>query len=1046
MDASSKSEMVLGRHLKLSTGDSYTGVIVPLPALRSCYARLMGPPSEALWAKTQTHFCRVLMLQRLEVFENESWRQVPFKANKPKSLLPVGSCTNSMEIDTSQIYLGWVGDCIDQSDAALIQNAATVAASRGCLTLDDVVYLGISALLCEILGIRAGERVIVSAVDLTTFQALCHDATDDLLNKTTLCQFGWPVCKSLELCPLRLEDWDTIQLHANDVEEQLLQQVALVMPSQVIPLWIGSGVKPIFFKVCKADFKGRGVCAGATRVDAESRGSSIVSPAEPICHTLRWEAIPFVLLERSTEIHVRPLKDPCVHSVREVFDYASAAKESCCTSEYRETNWCMNLRVLPLQHEVEASNLVKTMNCRSAMRPAEFTEDGAEGKCSSTSGKYERENLHHSDMLVSCSSSVSSVLRRPFQCLIHPTLLAVLRDEQKHLVPGLQRMWWNEDLSAVGTDVLFDEDLLTLVVVSLDPHFSSCHSSISTDSVLLFAIPHSGTPLGYIRIPQQLRHLYGWMVSMPVRIKPCLKLPILPQKLVFTPIFCQQHSEMLCREDSDTGVLPMNARDLQTFLQSPSGRQSIVDYLTDLASVEVPWGSTSSESVGRRLIPMILWDGAVLHLRIKVTKADLHSHHNLNSTEQKKFVDSFACGSEGILCETGLQRELAALESELGGLYLLPDDEMTEEDVCGLNAVHFGAQQVACTTQPNAKASNPFGALLKRFTPVDELEMLRNGGYNKMLDDGDSSPSNHQGTEVHCATELSSKTEHHGMRTTHKLPSTAAGGTVSHTNEPTIDLQICVMVSLSAHDDAEGGGAPLVTETGAILKDLFQGTADVPPGSNNLGNSSIREMSAKGIGKNYFVMGASFGKMCREGRIAVAVNSPHCICKPPDDGRALCGPAGRFMLVPFEGAKLPHSLIRSVTQKPTEPLSVPVRSSIGHAGTKGSPLCDMADAETILAMPHMWWLAPPVLLSRKRQSQGISVTSHTTASNSSDLQLLEMLEGCVQIPSEERIDTALCSLCCPQLQAAYANPLALSDFLDVKAFKDSSEKILRAGD
>ena len=59
-------------------------------------------------------------------------------------------------------------------------------------------------------------------------------------------------CASAWIEPVSVDDWEILEIHAAEVETQLLDQIRVLWPGQIFPLWIGQGVC-IFLKTVKIE-------------------------------------------------------------------------------------------------------------------------------------------------------------------------------------------------------------------------------------------------------------------------------------------------------------------------------------------------------------------------------------------------------------------------------------------------------------------------------------------------------------------------------------------------------------------------------------------------------------------------------------------------------------------------------------------------------------------------------------------------------------------------------------------------------------------------
>ncbi|PHJ23313.1 peroxisome biogenesis factor [Cystoisospora suis] len=380
-----------------------TGVRIAPIGIRSCFASPSSRLSGHLFPlkDSNPHFCCVLQIRRrvqqecLSVHSGSTGNCRSHQSPVQTGWLPtlrvfashyphISSAEkgSSCPSGRSTLYVGWVGDFLDISDertleATMSRETAEFHASgvfaRGpaafpnCRELprtpsESVLFLGLSATLCKCYGLRPWEVVDVDFVVLrrlvngspgSSLQLLSdsHHRTESPRQQHTDSGLRM-ISPFVEVRPITPADWDVIELHAECIEEELLLQIAVLMPGVPFPVWVRRGQRPAMLVVVTSPpprgpmqsheheqtEDGKGIdlaCSAASlspasppvcgkghvRVTGEQRSferaerkafSSCredgrirkrTSKSACLCPA---EVAPFILLGRKTELHVRP--------------------------------------------------------------------------------------------------------------------------------------------------------------------------------------------------------------------------------------------------------------------------------------------------------------------------------------------------------------------------------------------------------------------------------------------------------------------------------------------------------------------------------------------------------------------------------------------------------------------------------------------------------------------------------------------------------------------------------------------------------------------
>ncbi|CDJ39033.1 hypothetical protein ETH_00029530 [Eimeria tenella] len=479
----------------------HVGIIVPLPSLQSCFVRLSGPPSASSLWEQQRHFCRVLQLQQL--LPRQQGISPGSQALSAEAEAPARSLAEAAKlVGAPQLYVGWIGAGLGPADAGAVKEAAAEAAAAGS-RLDDVVYIGVASALCSLLGLAKGERVVVAAVDVDQLELQQQQQQQHVKG---------PFMPSVEVAPLSREDWDAVQLHAEALEDQVLQQLAVCTPGRPFPLWVGGSSKPVFLRVCTPQHE-------TQDEDELERGP----PQEPFRGPPGGP--PFILLSQNTELHVRPL-------AQAAFRRGSPSEVVGAEGDKIKRDI---LRVLPMPDELVGES------CMQERSPGPLL-GGSEG-------------LESSRSCCSCCCGKEASRKQPawpYICLLHPLHVKALQQQQQWLLPALRSQQPRKE--AEGTvssrtgraeqqrrlrQSIAAAESLALVFVRGAAAAESLHAGICSwqgGHALLLAAAAAAVPLGCLRLPAFVRRLYGWALSSRVCVESCVQLPTLPSCFLLTPL------------------------------------------------------------------------------------------------------------------------------------------------------------------------------------------------------------------------------------------------------------------------------------------------------------------------------------------------------------------------------------------------------------------------------------------------------------------------------------------------------------------------------
>lgn len=1046
------------QHLYIPAISHHFAIIVPLPSLTSCFIRLSGPPSAAaLWQQRQCHFCRVLQLQKLSqqhqkpLFDIETLQTQPGAAAKSLA-------ESAAAVGTPKVYVGWIGAGLTSADAAAVREAATAAAGAG-VRVEEAVCIGIAAPLCALLDLTKGEIVIAAAVDV-----------GHLEQQQQQLHTGWPYISSLEVAPLGRDDWDAVQLHAEALEEEVLDQVALLMPQQTFPLWIGGNSKPAVLRVC-------------TPKEGDEKSAQFP---------------PFFLLSQNTELHVRPLSQAAFRRgpMPEQSDLwpSGSGKRTECMREI--------LRVLPLREEHNKNGTKpKFQRC---------------GYCNSATGGRAAQGSWQ------------------YVCCLHPAHVTALQQQQQWLLPTLrsgqqlrgpdgppssrthqarlERLHKQRVAAAEAVALVYVRRAPACGAVAVDPSKSWEKDS---SHALLLAVAAADVPLGCVRVPAFVRRLYGWAISSRVAVEPCRQVPTLPNCLLLTPLV----SFPPCLHYKDNGIA-IGARRWLTpgtasrsipirvaaFLLSEEGRRRLREAflgLTDIEEGEAEGDATtpppfsgnsfaelphSAETAGfafRSLLGCAVWDGAIVRLRVPVSLDELdneveyntaEARHKLYQQQEQLGMSTVAEGSGSIggnstphcvrkssvvseqkgsggpqylrLEEQRLGAELRELEAGLVDLYLSSDAEDDKEgedershgsqlleEPCRAQAGRASGtgEQAAADNARQAQKLPDWARLATTCSVVEELSLSSSRG-SLHGNDGDGAPaagsigtggiSNSLLKSQGCSTKTSSTTKVLHIPVDIIVSFNATGKTASEvpSDEPSI-VQRCLSPRFSC-------GLPL------IFSGLRRGH---PP----LGLEVDCGHPA------WVLLGASFRSVIRQGSVALEVTQPVTISigrsSPKEGGANLClplriGSSSSRPDAPLNPNHSNESLSDSAQMQRQDP-SAPAETGTG--------LQLALDARAIEVSQRLWWLMPYSLVAPQASAGALSMNG----ASGMEAQLLQLLQqGCVDVPSAE-LPLGLCS--CEESHSP--SPLGLlfrmscsegpllEDFKGLRAFGEHPAALTRAG-
>ncbi|CDJ64854.1 peroxisome biogenesis factor 1, putative [Eimeria necatrix] len=615
----------------------HVGIIVPLPSLQSCFVRLSGPPSASSLWQQQRHFCRVLQLQQL--LPRQQGISPGSQALSAEAEAPARSLAEAAKlVGAPQLYVGWIGAGLGPADAGAVKEATAEAAAAGT-RLDDVVYIGVATALCSLLGLAKGERVVVAAVDVDQLEQQQQQQQ----------HLKGPFLPSVEVAPLSREDWDAVQLHAEALEDQVLQQLAVCTPGRPFPLWVGGSSKPVFLRVCTPQLE-------TQDEDELERGP----PQKPLRGPLGRP--PFILLSQNTELHVRPL-------AQAAFRRGSPSEVEGVEGDKIKRDI---LRVLPMPDELVEES------CMQERSPGPLL------------GVFEGPESSRSCCSCCCGKDASRKQPAwPYICLLHPLHVKALQQQQQWLLPALRSRQPRKEAEGTVpsrteraqqqrrlTQSIAAAESLALVCVRGAAAAESPHAGIcgwQGGHAMMLAAAAAAVPLGCLRLPAFVRRLYGWALSSRVCVESCVQLPTLPSCLLLTPLVSSSvHLPLRETEERDKHrererhccmgpssnprdaltaaliqteqgrrklletflTLPdKNAADDRTLAAAVAGTAANVGSAASAAAAELRTNSSEATegqeslqlavSAFASLLGLALWDGAVVRLSVDLSKEDI---------------------------------------------------------------------------------------------------------------------------------------------------------------------------------------------------------------------------------------------------------------------------------------------------------------------------------------------------------------------------------------------------------------------------------------
>ncbi|KAL8273054.1 hypothetical protein Esti_002975 [Eimeria stiedai] len=1045
------------QHRGVSSIHHHYGIVVPLPSLLSCFASLGGPPSAAcLWQQQQRHFCRVLQLQKLRVSGAASEKAEEAYGGGPLRVPALTAAKAAAAAGAPQVYVGWIGSGLSSADAAAVQDAAA-ATPAAALQTEEVVCVGLAAPLCSLLGLEKGERVIVAAVDLARAEQQQQQQQQQQQPES------WPYTPSLEVAPLTRDDWDAVQMHAQELEEQVLNQVALLMPGQAFPLWIGGGSKPALLRVC-------------TPHDAEGEGGQ----GAPLA--------PFILLTQNTELHVRPLTQAAFRRGHLLTGAAALAEEGAHASR------ADLLRVLPLPGEADE---------------AAAAQDAGLGCCPPCCG--------------CCCSGESGVAAAagdgwPYFCLLHPAHVEALQQQQQWLRPALrsrlpllrgpatvssraghktsQRRQQEREAAAA--------DEVALVCVrrpSMSDLSGGRRRETQESHALLAAAAAPQAPLGCVRLPPFVRRLYGWALSSRVAVEAYRPLPVLPPLLLLTPLnppvffpACTPHEE---------GCDPAVAgRAAAAFISSEQGNKRLIEAFLAVAhgeetdtkaafngaataaatahpsahSERIPAAARAlhaSEGALLRGLPHLraLWDGAVVRLLLSVGEHELRwslqpdsntevGVSSVSESGRPAEQEATARPEKGAVSKVQqeewlLRSELEELEVGLSELYVSPDAEGDAKETANsqlMNCVPpaHDIQDVNREEQPAAgndkgeesdeeTAEFDWGHLAVCCSVVEECPFSSQEEEPQKIEarahamscEGDTGPPplalQQQKAEVECP----------------PLAETAE-----------MQVLVDVLVSFNAATGSGGTRARAVIPSPGLQSrhyPLF--SRAVPPAFADLceqQHTAAAAVAGERAGPAACVLlDPSFCNLVQQSAVEVEVTRPLTVSASREyelEGEA-------ELRLPLRLSCFLPAAQGPANGSPNSGNPLSSETAPGFCSPAGEAACSLpplkVNAEALEAAQRLWWLVPPSLFTKPRASLARGPAAKP------DEQLLQLLQqGCVEVLSAEPGVASLCSCNAPLKGKSILHSVlkretsarpGLEDFQALRAFGEFPAALARAG-
>ncbi|KAL8455482.1 hypothetical protein Emag_000611 [Eimeria magna] len=1062
------------QHRGVCTVHHHYGIVVPLPSLLSCFASLGGPPSAAcLWQQHQRHFCRVLQLQRLRVSAAASEDVEVAYAGGPLCMPALAAAKAAAAAGAPQVYVGWIGAGLGPADTAAVRDAAAAAPARANQT-EDVVCVGLAASLCSLLGLEKGESVVVAAVDLAGAEQQQQQQQQQQLE-------SWPHTPSLEVAPLTRDDWDAVHLHAQELEEQVLNQVALLMPGQAFPLWIGGGSKPALLRVC-------------TPHEAEG-GQAHGAPLPP-----------FFLLSQNTELHVRPLIQAAFRRGHLLTGAAALADQIGAHGIGADL-----LRVLPLPGEA-----------------AETATGGDAGL-----------GCERSSSCCCCCSRGSGVAPAgdswPYFCLLHPAYVEALQQQQQWLRPALrsrlplpravspraghkaaQRRQQGDRLAAA-------EDVALVCVRRPSMHDLEGEQGRERQRshALLAAAASPHVALGCVRLPPFVRRLYGWPLSSRVAVEAYRPLPVLPPLVLLTPLVPPPPSSPVCTLHGEASDHAAAARAAAAFVSSGQGSKRLIGAFLAMAHAEEPDTDAASNeaasataataaaaaaaarpSAHSNSIPAAaralharegallrgaphlraLWDGALVRLSLPVSEDELRCLQQPDSNKEGGEVSSLS-ESDRLVKEESRARsgqetvsevqqeerlllsELEELEAGLNELYVSPevqgdvketaDSQLVDCLPATQNNKDVGREeQLVADSNRGEETPEETPAETAKETPGFEWDQV--AACCSVVDecpfsslDEEAQIQEARAQAVSCEDDIGSRLLAPQVQV--DCPAAAATG----------ETQLLVEILVSFNAAAGFGETPARQGTASprrqrrhcplfshAVPPAFAGLCEqqhtAAPAAAGAGAAGARAGPAACV-----LLDASFFNLVQQGAVLVEVTRPLSVLMSCEDA-----------IEREAELRLPLRLncLLPATQGPAnsspssgKPLSLDTPS--GFRSPTGETACSLPplqlNAEALDAAQRLWWLAPPSLFTEPHASLSRGPASKP------DEQLLQLLkQGCVEVLFAEPDVFSLCSCSAPaagvsilhSVMKRVSNPQPrLEDFHGLRAFGDFPATLVRAG-
>nr|XP_026690933.1 peroxisome biogenesis protein 1-like [Ciona intestinalis] len=148
-----------------------------------------------------------------------------------------------MKIATTVKYAP-VKNCLAYISATLVQNlSATNDVLAARVTLGEKV--------CYLSLVLSNSENNLNELAINSLYANKLNIKD---NSTAVVEVmtNVPKCSIAWMEPESVDDWEILELHSSQVEDQLLQQIRIVWPGQIFPLWVGGNVC-VYMKTAKTE-------------------------------------------------------------------------------------------------------------------------------------------------------------------------------------------------------------------------------------------------------------------------------------------------------------------------------------------------------------------------------------------------------------------------------------------------------------------------------------------------------------------------------------------------------------------------------------------------------------------------------------------------------------------------------------------------------------------------------------------------------------------------------------------------------------------------